>query len=81
VVLNVTGAVIGEVKQASGSKVQLALGGARDVLGFWDGTPKQSTEVDAKDLVIGPQRLVGKSYVMLRTAEIPPVSQVASSQH
>ena len=80
-VVNVSGAVIGEVKQASGSKVQLALGGARDVLGFWDGTPKQSTEVDAKDLVIGPQRLVGKSYVMLRTSEIPPVSQVASSQH
>ncbi len=50
----------------------LALGGAWDVLRFWDLSVEQVVWVPWGSVVFGPHRVLGKSYAMVLTLETPP---------
>lgn len=62
------GAIIGAVSQVEPQRVQLALGGAHHVLGFWNGPPQRQVWVPAGQVVFGPRQVLGKSYAMLISA-------------
>ncbi|WP_064735884.1 DUF4396 domain-containing protein [Azohydromonas australica] len=72
--LNALGAVIGEVRAVEGQRVRVALGGAHDVWGWWDGRPRQEAWIPASGLLLGTRRHVGKSFAMLPTADTPPLA-------
>ena len=76
-VLNAQGVMIGEVADAQGDRLELALGGHRDLWGFWDWQAKQTATAPADALVFGPRRTIGKSYVMLPTFDTAPVDFAA----
>jgi hypothetical protein len=73
-VINAEGAVIGEVRGVEPRRVQLALGGAQDVLGFWDLPAEQVVWVPWESVVFGPRRTLGKSYAMVLTFDTPPLA-------
>jgi len=63
-VLDRHGMVVGEVIHATPERLEIALGGARDIWGFWDWHPERVTEVATGNLVLGPRRTIGKSFVV-----------------
>ncbi|RJR53110.1 MAG: DUF4396 domain-containing protein [Desulfobacteraceae bacterium] len=79
-VINANGIKIGKVEGVSGDRVELDLGGAKDVWGFWDMESKQTIRVGAGDLVFGQARTIGPSMVALPTRETPPVSSYGASR-
>jgi hypothetical protein len=64
-VLDRQGVVVGEVVRAAPDRLELALGGARDIWGFWDWPPQRVMAVAPDAVVLGPRRSVGKSFVAL----------------
>ncbi len=62
-VIDATGVRIGEVVQASGEQVEIALGGGRDVLGLFDLERGTRMTVNRGALVLGPRRWVGATLV------------------
>jgi hypothetical protein len=62
--IDVHGAIVGEVRQVRGDQVEVALGAAQDILGFWD-RPDRMRRVPARDVLLGPRHSIGKSYAML----------------
>lgn len=76
-ILNAHGVIIGEVLGAEGDRLELALGGHRDLWGFWDWQAKQTASAPVRLVVFGPRRTIGKSYVALPTFETAPVDLAA----
>jgi hypothetical protein len=68
-VLDRQGVVVGEVVRAAPDRLELALGGARDIWGFWDWRPQRVMAVAPDAAVLGPRRTVGKSFVVLPGAD------------
>ena len=69
-VLDDRGVVVGEIVRAASGHVELALGGARDVWGFWDWQPRRVLSVPVNAVVLGPRRSIGKSFVALPDAGV-----------
>jgi hypothetical protein len=72
-VTNAEGEVIGEIRDVELPRVQLALGGAHDVLGIFDTRPAQVLWVPRERIVFGPRRTFGKSYAMVLTLGTLPL--------
>jgi hypothetical protein len=80
-VVNGNGVMIGEVVGVEGDELRLALGGARDVLGFWDIGRVQEERVPRDAVVLGPSRSLGHTLVALPSAvSTPPVSMAAAER-
>lgn len=62
--LDAHGAVIGEVRRTEAGRIELALGGAHDVFGFWD-HPRRTIWVPGVRVLGGPSRALGRSYALL----------------
>lgn len=77
--LNALGAVIGEVRAVEPQRVRVALGGAHDVWGWWDWRPREEAWIAVSELLLGPRRRVGKSFVMLPTADTPPLALASTA--
>ncbi len=64
-VIDIHGMVVGEVTQAGGDWVELALGGQHDIWGFWDMARGRAVKVPVSTVVQGPLRTIGKSFAMV----------------
>ena len=66
--VDAAGAVIGEVRRIDGDRALVAVGGVHRWWGFWPVGDPQLAWVPVDALVLGPARIVGKSYAMLADA-------------
>lgn len=73
-VLNANGVDVGEVVAVEGDRLQVALGGPRDVWGFWDFSYTETAEIRADAVVVGPQRTIGSSLLVMPTGETTPMA-------
>jgi hypothetical protein len=64
-VLNAHGVKVGEVVEVQAGTATVALGGARDVWGFWDLGEERRAQVPADALATGPSQLIGQSMVAI----------------